>query len=105
MGLFDQFINVDIKKDMGIAGLTDEFFCVYLNNIFEKYNRNILVVVNSLYEANQLYSSLKNYNKDFSSFVSIAGGIIIFLLCLDELSSILIYFSEIYMSNKEKQKT
>lgn len=62
MGLFDQFISVDLKKNMGIAGLTDEFFCVYLNNLFEKYNKNILVVVNTLYEANQLYSSLKNYN-------------------------------------------
>ena len=61
MGLFDQFITVDIKKNMGIAGLTDEFFCVYLNNIFVKYGKNILVVVNTLYEANQLYSSLKNY--------------------------------------------
>ena len=61
MGLFDRFINVDIKKHMGIAGLTDEFFCVYLNNIFEKHHRNILVVVNSLYEANQLYSTMKNY--------------------------------------------
>ena len=61
MGLFDQFISVDIKKNMGIAGLTDEFFCVYLNNLFEKYNKNILIVVNSLYEANQLYSSMKNY--------------------------------------------
>ena len=61
MGLFDQFITVDIKKNMGIAGLTDEFFCVYLNNLLEKYNKNVLVVVNSLYEANQLYSSMKNY--------------------------------------------
>ena len=54
MGLFDRFITVDIKKNMGIAGLTDEFFCVYLNNLLENYNRNILVVVNSLYDANQL---------------------------------------------------
>ena len=61
MGLFDQFISVDIKKNMGIAGLTDEFFCVYLNNLLEKYDRNILVVVNTLYEANQLYSSIKTY--------------------------------------------
>ena len=37
MGLFDQFITVDIKKNMGIAGLTDEFFCVYLNSLLEKY--------------------------------------------------------------------
>ena len=68
MGLFDQFITVDIKKNMGIAGLTDEFFCVYLNNLFEKYGKNILVVVNSLYEANQLFSSLKNYTDNCCLF-------------------------------------
>ena len=68
MGLFDRFITVDIKKNMGIAGLTDEFFCVYLNNLLENYNRNILVVVNSLFEANQLYSSMKNYTDNCCLF-------------------------------------
>ena len=68
MGLFNQFISLDIKNNMGIAGLTDEFFCVYLHNLFEKYNKNILVVVNSLYEANQLYSSLKNYSDNCCLF-------------------------------------
>ena len=68
MGLFNQFISLNIKNNMGIAGLTDEFFCVYLNNLLEKYNKNILVVVNSLYEANQLYSSLKNYTDDCCLF-------------------------------------
>ena len=68
MGLFDRFITVDIKKNMGIAGLTDEFFCVYLNNLLENYNRNILVVVNSLYDANQLYSSMKNYTDNCCLF-------------------------------------
>ncbi len=64
MKLFDQFVSVDIKKNMGIAGLTDEFFCVYLNNLYEQYKKNLLVVVNSLFEANQLFSSLKNYNNN-----------------------------------------
>ena len=68
MGLFNQFISLDIKNNMGIAGLTDEFFCVYLHNLFEKYKKNILVVVNSLYEANQLYSSLKNYSDNCCLF-------------------------------------
>ena len=68
MGLFDRFITVDIKKNMGIAGLTDEIFCVYLNNLLENYNRNILVVVNSLFEANQLYSSMKNYTDNCCLF-------------------------------------
>lgn len=41
-------------------------------------------------------SSLKKYNSEISSIVSVCGGVIIFLLCLDELSSILEYFKEIY---------
>jgi len=62
MNFYNEFINIELKKDMGITGLTDEFFCVYLNNIFNKESKNILVVVNSLFEANKLYDSLINYN-------------------------------------------
>ena len=68
MKFFDDFISVDIKKNMGIVGLTDEFFCVYLNKLLKKTGQNILVVVNSLYEANQLYSSLKNYTDNCCLF-------------------------------------
>ena len=61
MSFFDNFITVDAKKNMGIVGVTDEFFCVYLNQLLCKNNKSILVVVNSLFEANQLYSSLHSY--------------------------------------------
>ena len=44
MALFDQFITTDLKKNMGIVGLTDEFFCVYLDNLLRNQERNILVV-------------------------------------------------------------
>ena len=60
MNFFDQF-NFSYKKDKGITGLTDEFFCVYLSSLLKKENRPLLVVVNSLFEANNLYSSLINY--------------------------------------------
>lgn len=39
---------------------------------------------------------LKNYNAEFSNIVSVCGGIIIFLLCIDELTEIISYFTEIY---------
>ena len=39
MKIFNNFIDLNIKKDMGITGITDEFFCVYLHNLFEKYNK------------------------------------------------------------------
>lgn len=62
MNVFHNLIDIDYKKGMGISGITDEFFCVYLSNLLRKENKNILVVVNSLYEANKLLSSLESYN-------------------------------------------
>lgn len=59
MNVFEQIFDVDYKKGMGITGVTDEFFCCYLSRLVEK--NNILVVVNSLYEANKIYSSILNY--------------------------------------------
>ncbi len=61
MKFFDSIIDIDIKKDMCITGFTDEFFCMYLYKLFEEKKKSILVVTNSLYEANILYSSLVNY--------------------------------------------
>lgn len=67
MNFFDQF-NFSYKKDKGITGLTDEFFCVYLSTLLKKEDRPILVVVNSLFEANNLYSSLVNYTDKVNLF-------------------------------------
>lgn len=67
MNFFDQF-NFSYKKDKGITGLTDEFFCVYLSSLLKKENRPLLVVVNSLFEANNLYSSLINYTDKVNLF-------------------------------------
>lgn len=60
MKFFDEFIKFDLKKGMGLYNLTDEFFCVLLNSIRNKENKNILIVVNSLYEANKIYNSLSS---------------------------------------------
>ena len=68
MNIFHKICNIELKKNMGITGLTDEFFCVLLYSTFKRENKNILVVVNSLYEANQLYSSLLNYTDDICLF-------------------------------------
>jgi len=61
MRFLDNLIKIDIEKNMGITGLTDEFFCVYLYDLLVQKKKNILVVVNTLFEANKLYSSLSNY--------------------------------------------
>ena len=41
MNFFKDLINIDLKKDMGIYNLTDEFFFLYLNEISIKENKNI----------------------------------------------------------------
>ncbi len=68
MNFLNNFIDITLEKNMGMVGLTDEFFCVYINKIFTSKNRNILIVVNSLFEANKLYSSLNAYNKNVCLF-------------------------------------
>ena len=68
MNVFEQIGTIELKKDMGITGVTDEFFCVLLYSTLQREKKNILVGVNSLYEANQLYSSLTNYTDNVSLF-------------------------------------
>ena len=41
-------------------------------------------------------SCLKPYSSEFSNVISIYGGVLIFLLCVDELKSIISYFNEMY---------
>ena len=64
MNFFKELIDCPIEKNMGICNITDEFFCLFLNKINKFDSKNILVVVNSLYEANKLYSSLNSYNSN-----------------------------------------
>ena len=61
MDVINNLLKIDTKNNMGITGITDEFFCVYLVNLLNQKKQSILVVVNSLYEANKLYSSIQNY--------------------------------------------
>ena len=64
MDFFNQLIDVSIEKDMGIYNTTDEFFCLFLNKISNETSKNILMVVNTIYEANKLYNSLIDYHKN-----------------------------------------
>lgn len=68
MDFLNKLINLDVKKGMGIYNLTDEFFCVFSNYLYNNNDKNILIVVNSLFEANNLYSSLSNYNDNVYLF-------------------------------------
>lgn len=43
-----------------------------------------------------LSSSLKKYNSEFSSIITVAGSVLIFLMLIDEFKNILNYLMEIY---------
>ena len=59
MNIFQKLGNIELKKNMGITGLTDEFFCVLLYSTFLNQDKNILVVVNSLTTYSLASSSFK----------------------------------------------
>ena len=68
MDFFNDIINLKLEKNMGILNITDEFFCLLLNKINRDNKNNILVIVNSIFEANKLYSLLSNYNSNVLLF-------------------------------------
>ena len=61
MDLFDKIIDIKCEKNMGLCGMTDEFFCIYISKLFKTKNDNILILTSTLFECNKMYSSLKNY--------------------------------------------
>ncbi len=71
MSIFNDLIQIDNPKNIGnrgIVGITDEFFCVYLYNLLNQQDKNILIVINSLYEANKIYNSIANYTDEVYLF-------------------------------------
>ena len=60
------FLNYESGKS--ISGLTNELsvFCVI--NKYNNTNGNVLVVTNTLYEANNLYKSILNYTNNVAMF-------------------------------------
>ena len=68
MDLFDKIIDIKNEKNMGLYGMTDEFFCVYVSKLFKNNKENILIMTSTLFECNKLYSSLKNYEDNVLLF-------------------------------------
>jgi transcription-repair coupling factor (superfamily II helicase) len=61
----------DLFKDFNyknISGLTNELKCIYINNFINKNDNSVLLVCNSIYEANKFYQALKNYDENILFF-------------------------------------
>lgn len=62
MVFLKDLIKIDIFDNISISGLTNQLISFCVNDIYEKNNKDILIVTNSLYEANIYYSSLSKLN-------------------------------------------
>ena len=58
-----KFLDNYFKYEIGveISGFTEQLNIFYLLKLYEKYDRNIIVLTSSLYEANKIYNLLSNY--------------------------------------------
>lgn len=52
------------KYFLYVNGLTDELKVAYIYQKYKRENKNIICITNTLYEANKVFSSLINYEKD-----------------------------------------
>lgn len=66
MGFFNDLFDIEIKKNMGLYNLTDEYFCVYLNSL--RLKNNVLVVVDTIFEANKIYNNLSSISDNVYLF-------------------------------------
>ncbi len=66
MNLLDDLIDIKYDKKIGLVGLTDEFFSLYINKLLNDTKRDILIVTPTLFEANVINNYLSNYtNKNY----------------------------------------
>ena len=68
MEFLKKLIPIHEQENIGLLGMTDEFFCAYIDNLYNDCNRDIVIVTATLYEANKLYTSLKTYNDNVLFF-------------------------------------
>ena len=62
MGFFNNLFNINEKSNFSVSGLNKELNSIYINEYFMNNDKGVLVVCNSLYEANDIYNRLINYN-------------------------------------------
>ena len=60
--MFDFVKKLDVlKNNMCLDGMTDDFFALFISQIFKKKKENIVIVTSTLYEANKLFKILNSF--------------------------------------------
>ena len=68
MSFFDKIFDCNVLNQTGIIGLNKELSALFVYNTFIKNKENILLVLNSTYEANLFYNKLLNYTSNVLFF-------------------------------------
>lgn len=68
MNIFREKIKTKEYCNIGVTGLTNQLISFFVDNIYEQSKKDILIVTNSLYEANIYYSSLSKINENVYLF-------------------------------------
>ena len=63
MKVFDDLIELN-NTSYGLLGLTNESFCVYVNELFKENDKSIVILTSTLLEANNLLNSMVSYNEE-----------------------------------------
>lgn len=63
---FSSYFNY--KNNSVTYGLTDELIAFYVDELYKKENKNIILVTSNLYESNKLYNSIKLHNDNTDIF-------------------------------------
>ena len=67
MDFFDKYFKYE--NNTVLCGLTDELNVFYVLRLFQKTNRNVIILTSSLYEANNYYNLLQTYTNDVLLFL------------------------------------
>lgn len=68
MQMFYEKFDIDNINNIGITGLTNQLISFCIDSIYKKNNKDIIIVTNTLYEANIIYSSLSKLNSNVYLF-------------------------------------
>lgn len=107
MDFFRTMFKHSNRKEVGIFGLNNELSAIYLYSLLLGKNKDILVITNTLYEANNLYDSLIIYTNnvfffpmdDFLTSEAIAISPDLKMVRLNTLSNSLNDFPKIIVTN------
>ena len=64
MNILDKLLKINEYNNVSISGLTNQLIAFCVDKLYNDTKKDILIVTNSLYEANRYYSSLSKINNN-----------------------------------------